>query len=101
MSLSTQWDDPNNCCIYAGLLRELWEDLRYIFYHTKKDIPKTFTYIASFGPEIQYEILDIIAHVPEEKSRYILCDQEDLRETLRNYLSGEAIRWFDANGEYH
>lgn len=77
--------DPDNYSFYAGLLRDLWDDLRYILDHTKKDIPKTFAYIASFGANIQYEILDIIAHMPEEKRRNIFCDQAELQENLREY----------------
>ena len=79
--------DGDNFCTYSGLLRELWEDLRYILDHTKKDIPKTFTYIASFGTDMQYEILDIIAHMPEDKRRYIFCEQAMLDDALGTYLS--------------
>jgi len=83
--------DPDSLSGYDGLLRELWDDLRYILDHTKKDVPKTINYFTSFGPDIQYEILDVIAHMPEDKRRYIFCDQQVLQETLHDYLSGREL----------
>ena len=78
--------DPDDYCPDCpdcpGLFRDLWEDLDYILRHTKKDMPKTINYLVSFGPDIQSEILDMVAHMPEEKRQNILCDQQLLQAYL-------------------
>jgi hypothetical protein len=78
-------------CYYFGLLKELWEDLRYILDHTKKDIPNTVSYIASFGPDIEHEILDVVAHMPVEYRRNIICDQAMLHKSLAKYLHSGSL----------
>jgi hypothetical protein len=71
---------------YAGLLREIWSDISYILTYTRKNMLKHASYFSSFGLDIQDELLNIIALMPQDKRRNIFCNQKKLHEALDSYL---------------